>query len=213
MILAVKFLSVEKNFTNGVCAVCHFLQDLFFYYRLDDKHHPILPFNSSTPFLSYFFGRNVFARELKAQNILWPLSKEECRYWLLDTCSFGSRCHGLHDPSRRGIRRREALRSSKENKNIQEPRCSKELMRNQEDRRNSTSKDQDFLDSFASRVSQGSSRAARLSCQSWPQLLQLPCPSWPRFPSSSWPRLPSPASPATPCGGGRSRWWWTAPCS
>ena len=139
-------------------------------------------------------------------------TKEECRYWLLDTCSFGSRCHGLHDPSRRGIRRREALRSSKENKNIQEPRCSKELMRNQEDRRNSTSKDQDFLDSLASRVSQGSSRAARLSCQSWPQLLQLPCPSWPRFPSSSWPRLPSPASPATPCGGGRSR-WWTAPCS
>ena len=82
-------------------------------------------------------------------------TKEECRYWLLDTCSFGSRCHGLHDPSRRGIRRREALRSSKENKNIQEPRCSKELMRNQEDRRNSTSKDQDFLNSLASRVSQG----------------------------------------------------------
>ena len=95
-------------------------------------------------------GRNRRSRSREKEQV-----KEECRYWLQDTCSFGSKCRGFHDPSRRGIRRKEELRSNRENRNIEEPRSSEEPRSNKERRR---SDDQDFLESLASRVSQGIAR-------------------------------------------------------
>ena len=123
------------------------------------------------------------------------VAKEDCSYWLLDTCTFGDKCRGLHEPSRRGARRIQEKGSLKEPRRSQEPRAEPR----EEPRRSSRDEDQGFLKSLApvlaSMVSQGIAKSQEVNHASYPSSLpsyHAPLPSYPAplpsLPSASYSR-------------------------
>ena len=127
-------------------------------------------------------------------------AKEECRYWLQDTCSFGAKCRGLHDASRRGIRRKEELRSN-ETRSSQEPRS------NQDRRRGSSNQEQVFFESLASQVSQGIARGCEALL---PKLAPAPLPQLAPAPLLQLTQAPLPQLAPAPQPSFASSQMWRA---
>ena len=102
--------------------------------------------------------------------------KEECNYWLHDTCTYGDKCWGFHEPNRRGIKKRQESRSKQETR--QEPRQEVRQNARQEPRneqRRSSTEGQDFLKSLVSLVSQGITKGSETPLPP-SQPLPLPLP-------------------------------------
>ena len=101
--------------------------------------------------------------------------REECAYWLHDTCTFGGKCRGLHDPTRRGVKNI-SIRQEPRQDLRQESRKGTRQEQSQEQRRSSTD-GQDFVKSLVSLVSQGIAKGSTAPTpQPLPALPALPMP-------------------------------------